>query len=84
MISALSLNAVSSDATGEERNLAQTREHRRNPPALQAPVDHERREEEADEQRRLEVFERRIGGGGAIETEEEQEAADEERPDDGR
>ena len=46
-MSALSLNAVRSVGAEEERRLAEAREHRRDPPALQPAVDHQAGEEEA-------------------------------------
>ena len=58
VISALSLNAVSSVAPTKSGSSGQTREHRCDPPSLQSAVDDQTGQKKADQQRRLEVRQR--------------------------
>ncbi len=63
----------------EQRRLAQTREHGRDPPALQSAVDDEPRQEEADQERRLQRDLGLVGARRFHESQEEQEPAEEQR-----
>ena len=78
-MSALSLKAVRMRGAEIQLVFGQAREHGRDPPRLEAAVDHQPAEEEPDEERRAQIDAALVRGGRAREAEEEEKAAEKQR-----